>query len=114
MPGASTRRRSANICAGATSKTAPRKLPYGSADWIGYTGRGASSSATTFRQPPFAPSGKRSGEETLFGWIVSDFGLNDAIESGLVKTPRVVVRDDAVPDARMYKSPSITSTTTLR
>jgi len=44
---------------------------------------------------PFAPTGRRSGEETLFGWIVSDFGLNDAIESGLVKTPRVVVRDDA-------------------
>src|SRR6266851_6263632 len=44
---------------------------------------------------PFAPTGKRSGEETLFGWIVSDFGLNDAIESGLVKTPRVVIRDDA-------------------
>src|SRR6266404_5753175 len=44
---------------------------------------------------PFAPTGKRSGEETLFQWIVSDFGLNDAIESGLVKTPRVVVRDDA-------------------
>jgi type III restriction enzyme len=31
----------------------------------------------------------------LFTWIVSDFGLNDAIESGLVKTPRVVVRDDS-------------------
>jgi len=31
----------------------------------------------------------------LFQWIVSDFGLNDAIESGLVKTPRVVIRDDA-------------------
>jgi type III restriction enzyme len=44
---------------------------------------------------PFAPTGKRSGDETLFDWIVSDFGLNDAIESGLVKTPRVVVRDDA-------------------
>jgi type III restriction enzyme len=43
---------------------------------------------------PFAPTGKVSGEETLFEWIVSDFGLNDAIESGLVKTPRVVVRDD--------------------
>ena len=28
-----------------------------------------------------APSGKRSSEEALFGWIVSDFGLNDAIES---------------------------------
>lgn len=40
---------------------------------------------------PFAPTGRKSGEETLFGWIVSDFGLNDAIESGLVKTPRVVV-----------------------
>ena len=25
---------------------------------------------------------------------MSDFGLNDAIEAGLVKTPRVVVRDD--------------------
>jgi type III restriction enzyme len=44
---------------------------------------------------PFAPTGKRSEDETLFDWIVSDFGLNDAIESGLVKTPRVVVRDDA-------------------
>ena len=30
--------------------------------------------------------------------------MNDAIESGLVKTPRVVVRDDAVPDAKTYKS----------
>jgi type III restriction enzyme len=40
----------------------------------------------------------------LFDWIVSDFGLNDAIEAGLVKTPRVVVRDDAVPDAKTYKS----------
>ena len=57
-----------------------------------------------FSATPFAPSGKRSSEEALFDWIVSDFGLNDAIESGLVKTPRVVVRDDAVPDARTYKS----------
>ncbi len=40
------------------------------------------------------PSGKKNSDEALFGWIVSDFGLNDAIESGLVKTPRVVVRDD--------------------
>lgn len=57
-----------------------------------------------FSATPFTPSGKRSSEEALFGWIVSDFGLNDAIESGLVKTPRVVVRDDAVPDAKTYKS----------
>ena len=57
-----------------------------------------------FSATPFAPSGKRSSEEALFSWIVSDFGLNDAIESGLVKTPRVVIRDDAVPDAKTYKS----------
>jgi len=57
-----------------------------------------------FSATPFAPSGKKSSEEALFNWIVSDFGLNDAIESGLVKTPRVVVRDDAVPDAKTYKS----------
>lgn len=47
-----------------------------------------------FSATPFAPSGKKSDEGTLFGWIVSDFGLNDAIESGLVKTPRVAIRDE--------------------
>ncbi|MBK8398070.1 MAG: DEAD/DEAH box helicase family protein [Leptospiraceae bacterium] len=52
---------------------------------------------------PFAPSGKKSDEEALFSWIVSDFGLNDAIECGLVKTPRVVVRDDG-KDKKDYKS----------
>ena len=52
---------------------------------------------------PFAPTGRKSGEETLFGWIVSDFGLNDAIESGLVKRPRVVVRDDGKLNSK-YKS----------
>jgi type III restriction enzyme len=30
--------------------------------------------------------------------------LNDAIEAGLVKTPRVVVRDDGMPDVKTYKS----------
>ena len=57
-----------------------------------------------FSATPFVPSGRSTAEESLFGWIVSDFGLNDAIESGLVKTPRVVVRDDAVPDAKTYRS----------
>ncbi len=57
-----------------------------------------------FSATPFAPSGKQSYEESLFGWIVSDFGLNDAIESGLVKTPRVVVRDDSGKFAADYKS----------
>ena len=57
-----------------------------------------------FSATPFAPSGKRNSGEALFEWIVSDFGLNDAIEAGLVKTPRVVIRDDARLDARTYKS----------
>jgi len=57
-----------------------------------------------FSATPFSPSGKQSSEESLFGWIVSDFGLNDAIEGGLVKTPRVVVRDDGMPDVKNYKS----------
>ena len=56
-----------------------------------------------FSATPFSPSGKKTSEESLFGWIVSDFGLNDAIESGLVKTPRVVVRDNAPPNAKTYK-----------
>lgn len=52
---------------------------------------------------PFAPTGKTNTEQGLFDWIVSDFGLNDAIEAGLVKTPRVVIRDDALPDARTLR-----------
>ncbi|MEY2633659.1 MAG: hypothetical protein RIR00_2313, partial [Pseudomonadota bacterium] len=36
---------------------------------------------------PFAPTGKTSTESSLFEWVISDFGLNDAIEAGLVKTP---------------------------
>jgi type III restriction enzyme len=47
---------------------------------------------------PFAPTGKVNTDAALFEWIVSDFGLNDAIEAGLVKTPRVVVRDNALPN----------------
>jgi type III restriction enzyme len=50
---------------------------------------------------PFAPSGKKASEDALFPWIVSDFGLNDAIEGGLVKTPRVVVRDDGNVDKEL-------------
>lgn len=57
-----------------------------------------------FSATPFAPSGKKNDEEALFSWIVTDFGLNDGIESGLVKTPRVVVRDDGTPDAESFRS----------
>lgn len=47
---------------------------------------------------PFKPTGRNNQGEQLFTWIVSDFGLNDAIESGLVKTPKVAVRDDSKLD----------------
>lgn len=53
---------------------------------------------------PFAPTGRTSTEQSLFEWVVSDFGLNDAIEAGLVKTPRVVIRDNALPNAQTYRS----------
>lgn len=51
--------------------------------------------AYDFSATPFIPQGRSSAGADLFDWIVSDFGLNDAIESGLVKTPRIVVRDDS-------------------
>ncbi len=41
-------------------------------------------------------SGSGYREGTLFPWVVSDFGLVEAIESGIVKIPRVPVDDDAV------------------
>ena len=53
---------------------------------------------------PYISSGGRAEGDTLFSWIVSDFGLNDAIESGLVKTPRVVIRDDARRKDAEYRS----------
>ncbi len=60
-----------------------------------------------FSATPFSPSGtkgRKSYEEDLFNWIVSDFGLMDAIEAGLTKTPRFVVRDDAPVNPKNYKS----------
>ena len=49
---------------------------------------------------PFAPTGRTNTDKSLFDWVISDFGLNDAIEAGLVKTPRVVVRDGIIPDSK--------------
>jgi type III restriction enzyme len=45
---------------------------------------------------PFFLRGSGYSEGTLFPWVVSDFSLIDAIESGVVKVPRVPVSDDAV------------------
>jgi type III restriction enzyme len=45
---------------------------------------------------PFYLRGSGYPEGTLFPWVVSDFSLIDAIESGIVKIPRVPVADDAM------------------
>jgi type III restriction enzyme len=49
---------------------------------------------------PFFLRGSGYPEGTLFPWVVSDFSLIDAIESGIVKVPRVPVSDNAM-DAAM-------------
>jgi type III restriction enzyme len=48
---------------------------------------------------PFFLRGSGWPEGTLFSWVVSDFSLIDAIESGIVKIPRVPVADDVVDKA---------------
>lgn len=50
-----------------------------------------------FTATPFIPTGKKITGETLFKWIISDFSLNDAIESGLVKTPCPPAGDAELP-----------------
>ena len=56
-----------------------------------------------FSATPYAPTGKTVDERNLFEWIVSDFGLTDAIEAGIVKTPKFAVGDDASADAKRLK-----------
>ena len=45
---------------------------------------------------PFFLRGSGYKEGTLFPWVVSDFSLIDAIESGIVKVPRVPVADNSM------------------
>ncbi|MCY3563057.1 MAG: DEAD/DEAH box helicase family protein, partial [bacterium] len=51
---------------------------------------------------PFFLRGSGYAEGTLFPWTMSDFSLMDAIESGIVKLPRVPVADN-VPGSEMPK-----------
>ncbi|MCD4830094.1 MAG: DEAD/DEAH box helicase family protein [Candidatus Cloacimonetes bacterium] len=45
---------------------------------------------------PFFLRGSGYSEGVLFPWVVSDFSLIDAIESGIVKVPRVPVSDNSM------------------
>jgi type III restriction enzyme len=49
---------------------------------------------------PFFLRGSGYAEGTLFPWTMSDFSLMDAIESGIVKLPRVPIADN-IPGAQM-------------
>ena len=51
---------------------------------------------------PFYLNGSGYGEGSIFPWVVSDFGLMDAIESGIVKVPRLPVDDNAQSDLVTY------------
>jgi type III restriction enzyme len=51
---------------------------------------------------PFFLRGSGYAESTIFPWTASDFSLMDAIESGIVKLPRVPVADN-IPGAEMPK-----------
>jgi type III restriction enzyme len=51
---------------------------------------------------PYFLKGTAYGEGTIFPWVVSDFSLMDAIESGIVKVPRIPVDDDAKDDQVIY------------
>ena len=53
---------------------------------------------------PFYIGGSGYAEGSPFAWLVSDFGLVDAIESGIVKIPRLPVSDTTGrPEARYFK-----------
>lgn len=51
---------------------------------------------------PYYLKGSGYNEGYIFPWVVSDFSLMDAIESGIVKIPRVPVDDDAAGDQPLY------------
>jgi type III restriction enzyme len=54
---------------------------------------------------PFFLAGSGYSEGTLFPWVVSDFSLIDAIESGIVKVPRVPVEDNTdKPDQPVFRN----------
>ena len=52
---------------------------------------GVLASSTISAQRRSSCRGSGYSEGTLFPWVVSDFSLIDAIESGIVKVPRVPV-----------------------
>ena len=53
---------------------------------------------------PFYLAGSGHQEGFIFPWVVSDFSLMDAIESGIVKVPRLPVDDNARAEVLVYRN----------
>jgi type III restriction enzyme len=51
---------------------------------------------------PYYLAAAAQATNRMFPWVVSDFGLTDAIESGLVKVPQLAVRDSSGADVPGY------------
>lgn len=51
---------------------------------------------------PYYLKGTGYSEGFIFPWVVSDFSLMDAIESGIIKVPRIPVDDDAKDERVVY------------
>ncbi len=56
-----------------------------------------------FSATPLWIDQSHKSEPEQFQWVSSDFGLMDAIESGLVKVPRVPVDDDSTHDETTWR-----------
>ena len=64
----------------------------------------ASGSASIFRPPRSSSRSSGHPEGKPFPWLVSDFGLVDAIESGITKIPRLPVSDTTGrPDPKYFR-----------
>jgi type III restriction enzyme len=76
--------------------------------WVWFTGlqrvrrRLGIKTAYDLSATPFFLAGSGQPEGTLFPWTVSDFSLIDAIESGVVKVPRVPADDGRVASTVAY------------
>ncbi len=66
--------------------------------------RGQASVVYDFSATPMWIDTTAKARPRLFEWVVSDFGLMESIESGLVKVPRVPCDDDASADQTVWRN----------
>lgn len=67
-------------------------------------GGGQESVVYDFSATPMWIGTSAAARPRLFEWVVSDFPLMDAIESGLVKVPRVPIDDDSLNEQTMWRN----------